>query len=207
MKKIILLLSLLLSASAFAHDEMPFLTKVMIDRLEFSDRRAQSWDAQAWLGSDQQKFWLKTEGEREDQQIKNSEFQFLYDKPIADFWDVQLGWRHDGKSENQNWLTVGVQGVAPYWIESNLALFVGENNRVGVRAKGEYEFLLTQHWILISEAEINAGNAISDTRLGLRLHYLIERELMPYVGVQWQKNWKPTADESGALILGVRMWF
>ncbi len=208
MKTIFIGLLFLFSLPVLASSEHnPLLSKVMIDQLELSDDSAHNWEAQAWIGNDAQKLWLKTEGERENQHTKNAEFQLLYDKPIAEFWDLQVGWRQDIKPESRNWLTLGVQGLAPYWIESNLALFVGENNRVAVRAKGEYEFLITQRWILIPDVELNAGNVMADLQLGVRLHYLIVREFMPYVGIQWEKTWKPEADESGAVVMGVRMWF
>lgn len=184
-----------------------FLDKIMIDRLEISDQHVQSWDVQSWVGNDAQKFWFKSEGERADQQIKNSEFQFLYDKPIADFWDLQLGWRRDIKPENKDWFVLAVQGLAPYWIESNLALFIGDSHRVSVRAKGEYEFLITQRWVFIPEAEINVGNEESNTRVDLRMHYSMNKQFMPYLGIQWQKNWKPDEAISKAVLLGLRTWF
>jgi len=192
----------------FAHgDENVLFNKIIIDRLEVSDQQAQAWEAQAWLGNDAQKFWFKSEGERVDQQIKNSEFQFLYDKPIADFWDLQLGWRRDVKPDNQDWFVLAVQGLAPYWVESNLALFIGDSHRVSLRAKGEYEFFITQQWVFIPEAEVNMGNEESNTRVDLRMHYSVNKQLMPYVGIQWQKNWKPDEAIERSVVLGLRTWF
>ena len=52
-------------------------------------------DAQAWIGQDLNKFWLKLEGEYLDGKTTEAEVQALYSRAVAPYWDLQLGWRHD----------------------------------------------------------------------------------------------------------------
>ena len=121
---------------------------------------------------------------------------------------------------------LGVQGLAPYRFETDLALFVSEDGDLSARAQLEYELLLTQRLILQPRVEINAaaqqvkswgvGSGLNDLQLGLRLRYEIRRQFAPYVGVEWVKKFGDSADfaradgqDTGnlALLAGLRMWF
>jgi len=205
----------------------PLLTMVKIDQLEIHDDDSSVWEAQAWLGKDLNKLWLKTEGELANSDIEEAEVQLLYSRAIAPYWDVQIGWRHDINPEpNRNWLAVGVQGLAPYFFETDVAVFVGEQGLISLRGQFEYELMLTQKWILSPEVEVNifskndedvgVGSGLSDISAGLRLRYEIKREFAPYIGIEWDRRFGNTADfarhegESRTNVnwlAGVRLWF
>lgn len=228
----ILIVSLLIVRSVQSAEMMddPVLTMVKIDQLEITDigdHNELAWDAQAWVGQDLNKLWIKTEGEYVDDDIEEAEIQLLYSRAIAPYWDAQIGWRHDIKPKpTRYWLAIGVQGLAPYYFETDIALFVGEGGIVGLRAEIEYELLLTQKWILTPEIEANffnkndqdvgLGSGLSDLEIGLRLRYEIRREFAPYIGVEWGKQFGNTADfarqdgESTSdtkWVAGIRFWF
>ena len=217
-----------LLAAGMADD--PLLTMVNIDQLEITDvgdNNNTAWQAQAWLGKDLNKVWFKAEGEVVDNKLEEAEFQLLYSRAIAPYWDAQIGWRHDSKpTPNRDWLAIGVQGLAPYFFETDVALFVGEGGNVGLRTEFEYELLLSQKWILSPEIEANffskndgdvqTGSGLSDLSAGLRLRYEIKREFAPYLGVEWKKSFGTTADylrEHGEdrsdvqWVLGIKAWF
>jgi len=205
----------------------PVLTMVKIDQFEVGDDENSAWDAQAWIGKDINKLWIKTEGELTNSDIESSELQLLYSRAIAPYWDAQLGWRHDIKPEpNKDWLTLGIQGLAPYFFETDIALFLGEQGNIGLRTKFEYELMLTQKWVLSPEVEANffskndpeigLGSGLSDIEIGLRLRYEIEREFAPYIGVEWARRFGNTADlarqegegrTSVNWLAGIRIWF
>jgi len=232
MKLISLMMALSLSNAVYAGgmDDDPILTMVKIDQLEktdIGDDNNTAWQAQAWLGKDLNKVWFKTEGEVTDNNLEEAEFQLLYSRAIAPYWDAQIGWRHDSKpTPNRDWLAVGVQGIAPYFFETDVALFIGEGGNVGLRTEFEYELLLSQKWILSPEIEANffskndedvqTGSGLSDLSAGLRLRYEIKREFAPYLGVEWKKSFGTTADylrEDGEdrsdvqWVLGIKAWF
>ncbi|MDC9726109.1 MAG: copper resistance protein B [Gammaproteobacteria bacterium] len=215
------------ASSAAGMVDDPVLTMVKIDQLELSDSDNNTWDAQAWLGKDLNKLWLKTEGELTGSDVEEAEIQLLYSRAIAPYWDAQIGWRHDLKPEpNRDWLAIGVKGLAPYFFETDIALFIGEHGNIGVRGQFEYELMLTQKWVLSPEVEFNLfskndedvgiGSGLSDISAGLRLRYEIEREFAPYIGVEWERRFGNSADfarqESESRthvnwVAGIRIWF
>lgn len=218
-----------LLAHAASKDD-PILTKVMIDQLEVRATDGPDpyvLDAQMWIGQDLNKLWLKSDVEVVDGKTEEAEVQALFSRAVAPYWDLQVGWRHDIRPEpDRDWLAIGFKGLAPYWFEVDAAAFIGERGQVGARLDAEYEWMLTQRWVLSPELEVNlhtkndeatgTGSGLSDMELGLRLRYEFRREFAPYVGVNWTKKFGNTADfarEEGEdtsdvqLVAGVRAWF
>jgi copper resistance protein B len=216
-------------ARADAEDD-PILAKLMLDELETRGSGSDSedsWDAQAWLGKDLTKLWVKTEGERAFGETEDTELQFLYSTAVAAYWDFQIGVRHDFKpSPNRTWVAIGFQGLAPYFFEIDTALFIGESGRTALRFEAEYELLLTQRLILTPEIEMNLygkndpairiGSGLSGIEAGLRLRYEIRRQFAPYIGVNWTRLFGNTADFAKAdgantsdtqFTIGLRAWF
>jgi copper resistance protein B len=201
--------------------------KLLIDKFEVDADESQQWDAQAYYGSDTQKLWLKAEGERSDGATEHAEIQALYSRAISPFFDVQIGVRHDMQPQpSRDWLALGVQGLAPYFFETDITLFVGAEGRSALRLHAEYDVLITQKLILAPELKINVygendaetgiGRGLSDTEFGLRLRYELLREFAPYIGVNWTHQFGETAaftrsaggDSSDMQwVAGIRMWF
>ncbi len=234
--KVILLsmLVLILPATALAGgmNDDPLLTKVMVNQLEIRGAEGSNplvWDAEGWIGKDLNKLWLKSDGEYVSGKVRDMEFQALYSRAVAPFWDMQLGWRHD-KSENpaphRDWLAVGVRGLAPYFFDVDAALFIGDNGRAAARLKVEYDILFTQRLILVPEIKLNfytkddpataTGSGLANIETGLRLRYEIRREFAPYIGLNWNRLYGQSADyarEEGGdvdnvrLLMGLRAWF
>ncbi len=229
-KIIFISLALLLSQSAFAAmGDEPLVFQLKADELETDDsgNNLLEWNAQAWAGGDLNKLWLKTEGERHDGETEALEVQVLYSKAIAAYWDLQAGIRHDAKpSPEQNWAVVGLQGLAPYFFETEAALFINSDGDAAVRFSTEYEMLFTQRLILSPELELNLyaqdipelgiGSGLSNISAGLRLRYEIRREFAPYIGVHWKEYYGDTVDflstdgeeiSETSLVFGLRFWF
>lgn len=205
---------------------------LLIDRLEYgvpdgSDNYL--WDAQGWVGGDYNKFWLKTEGEGpvNDGAPEDTEFQALYSRTITPFWNAQAGLRYDVNPDpDRGFVVFGLQGLAPYRLESDTALFVSEDGDVSFRGEFEYELLLTQRLILQPRAEINIsaqdvpeyglGSGLNSTEIGIRLRYEIRREFAPYIGVRWERSYGETRDlaksagestSATAFVVGFRAWY
>lgn len=217
------------NARASAEDD-PLLLMGILDQLEVRDTSGDntlSWSAQGWMGKDLRKLWFKAEGERAGGETDEAEVQFLYSKAFARYWDLQFGVRHDFEpSPSRSWAVIGVQGLAPYFFETDIALFVGDSGRTALRFESEYELLLTQRLILTPDIEVNfygqddvdigIGSGLSDLELGLRLRYEIRREFAPYIGVNWSKLFGKTKDfatiagdstSEAQLVIGLRAWF
>ncbi len=211
------------------HGSAPF-GMLLIDQLEAfhgRDANGQSWEAQGWYGNDEDKLWIRTEGERSRGKLEDGDLEAFWNHNIATFWSTQLGVRHDfGEGPGRTWAAFGVQGLAPYWFELEATGYVGVNGRTAARLRAEYELLFTQRLILQPEAEINLygkndpqrriGSGISDVQFGLRLRYEIRRQFAPYIGVNWVRRLGTSADYARQdhqpvldrqIVAGVRIWF
>ncbi len=217
------------SVLAAAEDD-PVLYMLKADQLEARDAddgTVTAWEGHLWVGKDLNKLWIKTEGERSSEGTESAEFQFLYSRAIDTNWDLQLGLRHDAKPEpERNWAVFGFYGVSPYWFEIDSALFIEEDGQTNLRFAAEYEFMLTQKWVLSPEVEVNwfsedddelgIGSGLADIEAGLRLRYEITRQFAPYVGVNYERLLGDTEDIAKAagedtsetqLVAGLRFWF
>ncbi len=155
-----------------------------------AEGRSARWDGQGWMGTNDHKLWVKTEGERADGALEEAEVQVLYSRLIADFWDAQAGVRHAVEPDGVTYAVVGVQGLAPYWFETDLAAFLNEAGDLSARADLSYELLFTQR--LIAEINLNGDYVLKTDRrrgigrgatieTGIQLRYEIVREVAPYV--------------------------
>jgi copper resistance protein B len=202
---------------------------VVADRLEWRKADAANavlWNGHAWYGNDYNKLWFKTEGEHVQGQ-DDIRAELLWDRIFSRWWSVQAGVRHDfTEGPERTWAAIGVQGLAAYFFETEATVYVGEEGRTAARFSGEYDLLLTQRWILQPEVELNIygkddlengiGSGLADAEVALRLRYEIRRELAPYVGIVWSRQFGETAnlrrtaghDTSDVqLVAGLRVWF
>ena len=187
-----------------------------------------NWDAQGWIGNDDHKAWLKTEGEKPtDGRLEKGEIQLLYSRRISDFFDAQAGVRYDIEPGPERGFGVfALQGLAPYWFEIDASAFVSNEGEVSARFEAEYDLLITQKLILQPTTEVNfavqsvrergIGSGINDVELGLRLRYEIERKFAPYIGISWERKIGETADiaqdegediDTLSFVTGIRFWF
>jgi copper resistance protein B len=216
-------------AQASSKDD-PILTKFMLDKFEVRNADGSNpliWEGEAWIGQDLNKLWLKSEGERVDGKIEESETELLYSRAIAPFWDAQVGIRHDEvEDESRDYATIAIKGLAPYYFETDASVSFGKNGQTKINASAEYELMFTQKLVLSPEIEFNAygkddiamgvGSGLSNIEAGLRLRYEIKREFAPYIGVNWNKKFGKTADIAigqGAdgsdtqRVAGISAWF
>jgi copper resistance protein B len=201
----------------------------LFDQLEWrntAEGNAAAWDAEAWYGGDYNKVWLRSEGEHVAGRTQDARADLLWDHTFARWWSVQAGGRPDfGAGPGRTWAAIGVQGLAPYWFNTEATFYVGEQGRTAARLKTEYELLFTRRLILQPEAEANLygksdparqlGSGLSDLQIGLRLRYEVRREFAPYLGVVWSRQFGGTADrarDSGGdpsdvqFVAGLRAW-
>lgn len=205
---------------------------VDVDRFEY--RAAQgsddpvAWEARASFGSDVDRFALATEGERSDAaNASRAEVEALYSRTVTDFFDVEVGARHDYSPDpERSFAVVRLVGLAPYWVHVDAAAFLSDEGEASARLKLQSEVRITQRLLLIPRIETNAsaqdvaerriGSGIDDVDAGFRLAYEVRRELAPYVGASWHRLFGDTADFARAagehtselaLIAGVRFWY
>lgn len=163
-----------------------------------------SWDFDGWVGTDENKLWLKSEGEKlEGETTEKSEFWAMYSRNVSQFWDVQAGIRFDEQPESTTYFVTGVNGLAPYFFETEAHLFVSEDGDVTARLHQSKEFLITQKLITEPYIELNLsaqdvpeleiGSGITDGEFGIQTRYEICRKLAPYLDLKYERKFGETS--------------
>ena len=218
-------------SNAQVHEKL--YTFIILDELEYQSGIAGpiSWELTSWYGGDYNRLWVKSEGGIATSDGDGDvEVQGLFSRLITPFWELQLGLRGDLFFEaddnlSRGFIAIGLEGMAPYWIELEPSIFVSHEGDVSARVAGTYDMLITQRAILQPSLEINfalqevekfgVGSGINDIELGLRLRYELRREIAPYLGIQWERAVRSTADirraagvgvEEVRLLAGLRLW-
>lgn len=217
-------------AAMMQMDDTARFGRIMIDQLEWRGAHEGgevAWDAQGWYGGDYNKLWVKTEGLRPAHRELEASADVLFDRVIGRWWNLQTGVRQDfGSGPARTWLALGLQGLAPYWLDVEATFYVGEEARTAARLKASWDLLLTQRLVLQPYGEINLygksdperqlGRGVSDLELSLRLRYEIRREWAPYVGVGWFRLFGETGELARAAgegvnelqwVAGLHVWF
>lgn len=175
----------------------PLVSLVRIDRLETWNAdpgRGHAWATQAWIGSDIQRLWLRSQGECYGGRCQSVAVDMLYGHDISPWWDALIGARRDEQPDGRTWAALGVQGVTPYKFESAAFLYLsGAAMRLMVETK--YDLLLSQRLILQPSLQATAGltrdrdlGAGPQTlQVGVRMRYQITRRVAPYVG--WEREY------------------
>jgi copper resistance protein B len=212
-----------------AHNPVTYF--VLFDQLEgqadSNSVTALSFEGRAWIGRDRDRLWFRAAGDGGSAGLTTAQAHVLYARKFSRWWDVVAGVRQDfDPGPSQTWAAFGVQGLAPYWFDVEATAYLGDSGRTQVRARVEYDLLLTNRLILQPLVEADAfgksdpdrgvGAGLSSTDVGLRVRYEFRRELAPYVGVTWNTKWGETADIADAagdetgdtrFVTGIRLWF
>ena len=188
------------------------------------------WDGQAWIGSDYNRLWLKSEGRYNVDRkgaLSDGDQEALYDRPISTYFDLQAGVRVDLDSlPARTWVALGVQGLAIEFWNVEATAYASDGGRFALKTNASYDLLLTQRLILQPQFETNwytrtdrgrrVGSGLSDVDAGLRLRYEFSRKLAPYVGVAYQRSFGGTSSyvrqDHGRVndlrfLAGLRIWF
>lgn len=193
-----------------------------------------SWDFVGWYGGDYNRLWVKTEGSQDLDSSNDGtgDFQLLYGRLIAPFWDLQAGIRTKfnlGSSLDGNTRTyavISLQGLAPGNFEIEPAIYLSDHGEVSAELTASYDFYLTQRLILQPRLQgeislqgddrFDTGSGVAETEIGLRLRYEITREVAPYIGVTWLRSYGQTgriarqqgeSSDTVAFVAGIRIWF
>lgn len=203
---------------------------VLFNRLEGFDAgtgSGQAWEAHGWVGGDRSKLWLRSEGERSGGHAESADLEVLYGRAFARWWEVVAGVRHDFKpGAAQDFVAVGVQGLAPYKFEVAATAYLGRSGQAGARLEVEYETRLSDRWILqpLLELEFHGkddarrgiGSGLGTAEAGARLRCEVTRQFAPYIGIVHERAFGRTSGMRRAageevrdtrLVAGLRFWF
>ena len=177
--------------------DSPILAHVIFSQLEGRWNGTNTefrWEGQGWVGTDYDKLWIKSEGTLQSNgTLDDGQHQFLYDRAITTYFDLQGGLRSDIDSRpTRNWAAFGIQGLAPYFFDLELTGYVSGQGHLAAKLEASYDLLITQQLILQPQIELNlyskadparlVGAGFSDIDTGLRLRYEFSRNFAPYLG-------------------------
>lgn len=185
------------------------------------------WSGLAWVGTDYDKLFIKSEGTVSKGRVEDGQHEFLYSRPITTYFDLQGGLRTDLDSRpTRNWASFGILGLAPLFFEVEAAGYVSAQGHLAARFEGSYDLLITNRLILQPQIELNLysksdsareiGAGLAEIDTGLRLRYEFTRKFAPYIGVTYAGRYGQTASfarragESTSDVrfaFGVRVWF
>lgn len=215
------------------HDD-PWFTTVGSDRLEWrsseeNDNDVLLWDVSAWIGDDDEKVYVESEGEWEENhsEAEAATLELLYGRAVTAFWDLRMGVRQDLEPEpERSFAVIGLMGMAPQWIETDLNFNVGETGDYRLDLESEYNLFLSQRLVLQprletevafrEQPELNLGDGFTGVELGTRLRYEYHRKFAPYLGFSWESDLGETrdltqraGDDPDALfaVVGVKFWY
>lgn len=207
---------------------------VRAELLEYAtagDADALRWDGYAWIGSDFNRLWLRSEGEHEIASGEAEiEVQLLASRLIAPFWEAQIGVRHDrrlvaGPDGDATHGVLALQGNALYRFDTTLALFFGDEG-VAARLATNRQWLVTQFLAAEARFELEAASGsqadfarrsgLQAVELGLRLRYYLRPEFAPHIGVHWERRLGRSAAYARrggnsasdvSFVVGLAFWF
>ena len=203
---------------------------VLFDQLEGRFNGANPefrWDGQGWVGTDFDKLWIKSEGTFSNGTLDDGQQQFLYDRAITTYFDLQGGLRSDLEFAADPQLgRFRHPGPRPLLLRSRSHRLCELRGPLAGKVQASYDLLITQRLILQPQAELNlyskadparlVGAGFSDIDTGLRLRYELSRKFAPYLGVVYEGKFGQTAkfarqagESTGDVrfVLGVRAWF
>ena len=208
--------------------DMP-LWGVSVDDLgyQFDDDQI-NYEVDAWYGVDERRLSLRSEGsiQTQDEKEIDSLTSMAYWKPLSIFWNGEAGVAYDTKNDKPA-LMAGIVGTMPYFIETDARAYLYSDGQVRLDLGAEYEWRLSQRWVVIPELELTAfSKEDSDNHITkgfneldaeVRLTYeTLSRQLAPYVGVSYetalgsargQRRQENESVDSSSLTAGVKFWF
>lgn len=201
-----------------------------VDRLEYRTQDGRDgflWDVDGWYGGDLERVWIESEGEGAfGAGVEEADLALLYGRAISPWFDLQAGIRQDLTGPARTYLDIGVQGLAPYFLEVEADAYLSTRGDLTAVVEAELDQRITQRLILQPRAEValaaqdvpelGIGAGLDSIELGLRLRYEFAREFAPYIGIE--QEWKlggsadfaRAAGENSAithLVAGLRFWF
>lgn len=214
--------------------------EMTVNQLEWqpsSDADAAAWDVSGWLGTANNRLWIRDEGGTHvDGAARDNRLELLWGHPL-NWWgqdfEILLGARHDsGTTPSRTYFVLGIQALAPFGIRVESTGYLGEGSRFGDDIHIGYRLMVERDWQLSSRYTLGAraeyelwsedhvryseGIGPSGLFAGLRLRYALDQHVEPYVGVEWFR----LAGDTGVLarqagetasetrvVLGVRLHF
>ena len=204
---------------------------LLVRELEYRALRGtdgMAWRLEGWTGGDRDRLVVKSEGETGFKgPAERVELAAVWRHAIDPWFNLEAGVRHDIRPVPQRtYAVLGIEGVAPYWIEVEGQVLVSDRGDLHLRFDAAHVLRLSRLLVLEPEARLDlalqdvpalrVGAGVERIELGARLGYEVRPELVPYIGLHWERFMSGTADQRRAAgddvaglsaVAGVRAFF
>jgi copper resistance protein B len=160
------------------------------------------WDLDGRVGTDENKLRLKFNKMPHPTEKDEAQFTALFSHTISTFWDAQIGLRLDTQPDSLIYAVIGFEGLAPYFLETEIHLFISEEGDLSFAMKYEKDFLLTQKLIAKpyveaiffaqTDLERNIGSGLSNAELGIQVRYEFNRAMALYTDLKYDRTFGKT---------------
>lgn len=163
------------------------------------------------FGSDKNKIRVKSMTEHNE-----TDARAMYSRNISDFWDFQIGVGRNFETK-ENYAAMGFHGLAPYFIETDTYLLLGDNI-AKVESEFESSIALSKHIAFEPKMEIEFGLRESDEfkkglnsiNYGFAISYGLTRKIKPFIEITRSKEFNRIDKSEGQndqFAIGVNLWF
>ena len=162
--------------------------------IDYGNARGQNQtgiDGQWRIGDDFNKFVIEFERTREGDEWDDAEVQLLYSRYLGKYWDWRTGIRQGLNSDGETSLMLGIEGLAPYWFETEASIYLDQDGDFSVETELSYELQLTQNlvaeifsnttWYTSDKLNEMQGRGLVSNDIGLGLRYEFNRHFALYV--------------------------
>ena len=225
MKKIIINVILVSTLIYSMGNDDPFIAKTNIHALEhrISDNEKMHFlDGELALGYDLKKVFVSTHLEKNEEGFEKAEVRAFYSFATAPYWNGQLGIRKDFQENGKEYISLGIDGLYTYFIDTEAVLFISTNGLIEARLALEHEVMVTQKLMLMIGSEISVfskgdenievGRGLSSSEFFLKIMYAVNKHIVPYVGIHSENKYFNTRDMSEEkdiffYTIGIHSWF
>lgn len=154
-------------------------------------------ELESWIGTDEHRLFIQAHQEKPESAQTHYNIQAMYSRLLDDFWDIQFGARYrEAPDTHATWDAVfGLNGLAPYFIETKAYVYVAEQQHIGFSLELERDFLVTQDWVLqpyleldtvLHSQQTNSKHGIQQSEFGLEARYIANKKIVPFVKIASQ---------------------
>lgn len=134
-------------------DQQPF-SALRFDKLEWGGPNTGAsarWDMEAFVGTDYDKLFFKSEGfyNGKTRTTEEGQFQVLYSRLISYYFDAPFGVRQDfSKKSHRTYAVIGLEGLAPGFIEIDADAYISQKGELSASITAFHDLLITNRLIL-----------------------------------------------------------
>jgi copper resistance protein B len=157
------------------------------------------------VGTDERRIRLNAEWEHAESAGDELDLRLQYSHMLDDFWNLDIGARYrqernqssqSSKSYHRSDVVFGVHGLAPYFVETEVYISLGQYQYQSFSIELERDFLVTQRWhiqpfieaeyVLNDDASFASENGMKRWSWGIDQRYEWNKHIVPFARAEYR---------------------